>query len=225
MRRLVALAVSAALLCSMASAAGTGQLDLMPLPQRALGPGGAALALAPSSGVVSNAYAAHDAGHGFTAADLAKLGRITGYTLDYVLPNATVPQTRHALLGVQTIAELYSDRATATRGLAFWRGVTRERSGRSANGVMVTVSAFRAGVGDDSFAFELTYWHTGQPLCYVGDVVFRSGRLLGAVFVSATDSIGLRTRTLHLADRLARRIRRVLDGRIRASAMLPRARR
>jgi hypothetical protein len=224
MRPVAVLAASAALLCSTASAAGTGRLDLMPLPLSALGSGSAALALAPDSGVVSNAYAARDAGHGYTAADLAKRGRITGYTLDYVLPNATVPQTRHRLLGVQTIAELYSDPATATRGLAFWRGVTRERSGTGANGVTTTVSAFGARVGDGSFAFELTYWRAGQPLYYVGDVVFRSRRLLGAVFVSATDSTGLRARAVQLADRLASRIGRVRDGRIHASPRLAPAR-
>jgi hypothetical protein len=210
MRRIAAFAVSIALLCAAVSTAGTRRLELMPLPRSALGPGAGALALAPDSGVVSNAAAADNAGHGTTAADLAKQGRTTGYTLDYALPNASVPQTRHELLGVQTIAELYRDRATATRGLAFWRGVTRERTGRQPNGVTVTVSAFRARVGDASFAFELTYRLAGVPLYHVGDVVFRSGQLLGAVFVSATDDVGLRTRTLQLADSLAKRIRRVL---------------
>jgi hypothetical protein len=216
MRCVAALSVSIALLYSAASAAGTWRLDLMPLPRSALGPGTAALVLAPESGVASNAYAAHDAGHGFTAADLAKRGRITGYVLDYVLPIATVPQTRHALLGVRTIAELYRGRATAMRGLAFWRGVTQQLSGRHADGITVAVSAFSARVGDGSFAFELTARRAGQPLYYVGDVVFRIGRLLGSVFVSATDSIGLRARTLHLADSLARRIDRVMTGQIRA---------
>jgi hypothetical protein len=214
MRRIAALAVIASALCPAASAVVTGRVDLMPLPRSALGPGTAALALTTDSGILSNAYAARNAGPGFTAADLAKSGRITGYTLDYFLPNATVPQTRHALLGVQTIAELYRDRPTAIRGLAFWRGVTRKLAGRQANGVTVAVSPFRARVGEGAFGFEIVYRHAGQPLYYVGDVVFRSGALLGAVFVTATDRIGLRTRTLHLADRLARRMRRVLDGRI-----------
>jgi hypothetical protein len=44
------------------------------------------------------------------------------------------------------------------------------------------------------------------------------------VFVSATGGIGLRTRTLHLADSLASRIRRVLAGQIHASPVLPPAR-
>ena len=91
MRRVAALAVSAAALCAAASASGPGRLDLMPLPRSALGPGAAALALATDSGVVSNAYAARSAGHGFTAADIARRGRITGYTLDYFLPERDRP--------------------------------------------------------------------------------------------------------------------------------------
>jgi hypothetical protein len=188
----------------------------MPLPRRALCPIAAALVLAPDSGVASNADAARDAGHGVTAADLAKRGRITGYALDYVVPNAIVPQKRRAVLGVKTIAELYRDRATAARGLAFWRGVTRRLSGRQANGVTVAASAFLAHVGDGSFAFELSYRRAGQPLYYVGDVVFQTSRLLGAVFVSATDGIGLRARTLQLAGSLATRIARVLADPIHA---------
>ncbi len=224
MRCVVALVLTAAALCPAASAAGRGRLDLMPLPRSELEPGAAALRLATDSGVVSNSDAARNAGHGFTAADLAKRGRIAGYTLDYFLPNAIVPQTLHALLGVQTIAELYRDRPTATRGLAFWRGVTRKLTGRQPNGVTVTVSPFRARVGDGTFAFELTYRHATQPLYYVGDVVFRSGDLLGAVFVTATDGIGLRRQTLDLAARLATRVRRVLAGQIHGSPVPLRAR-
>jgi hypothetical protein len=194
------------------SAGGTGDLDLMPLRSSALGPGRAALVRAPDSGVVSNAYAAQDAGGGTTAADLAKRGRITGYALDYVVPNATVPQARHALLGVKTMVELYSDPATATRGLTFWRNVTRKLSGRTTSGVRVIASPFRTGVGDGAFAFELTYRLKGQPLYYVGDVVFRSGRMLGSVFVTATDENGLRARTRGLANSLVSRIRRVDAG-------------
>src|ERR1700691_449186 len=153
MRAFVPLAVGVALLG--VSAAGTEHLDLMPLPRSALGAGSAALVRAPDSGVASNAYAAQDAGGGITAADLAKRGRITGYALDYVVPTAALPQARHALLGVKTMAELYRDPATAKRGLTFWRDVTRKLSGRMTNGVRVVASPFRAGVGDGAFGFEL----------------------------------------------------------------------
>ncbi|MGH2849259.1 MAG: hypothetical protein ACRDLP_01440 [Solirubrobacteraceae bacterium] len=215
MRRLAVLVTSVGLLWAASSAdAGAGRLELMPLPRAALGSDTGALVLAPGSGVVSNTSAARDAAPGFTAANLADRGRITGYTLDYVLPNATVPQKRHRLLGVQTIAERYRDAAAAVGGLSFWRGVTRRRSGAYAAGVTVGVSAFAARVGNGCFAFELSYRRVGQALYYVGDIVFRSGPLLGAVFVSATDATGLRARTLDLADQLAIRIRRVLAGQI-----------
>ena len=184
----------------------------MPLPRSALGAGSAALVLAPDSGVVSNAAAAKDAGQGFTATDLATRGRITGYSRDYLLPNATVPEKRHRLLGVRTIAELYRNPGTATRGLAFWRAVTRRLSVGQANGVRIAMSPFRATIGNGAFAFELAYRQLGQPLYYVGDVVFRSGSLLGAVFVSATDRVDLRARTVRLADRLATRISSVAAG-------------
>jgi hypothetical protein len=218
MRRFALLVVSVGLLWAATSAGAAGaRLELMPLPRAALGSDAAALVLAPGSGVVSNAAAARDAGPGSTAASLAKRGRITGYTLDYVLPDATVPKKRPTLLAVQTIVERYRDRAAAAQGLSFWRRVTRRRSGVYSGGVTVGLSGFRAHVGNGDFAFELSYRRVGQALYYVGDIVFRSGELLGAAFVSATDRTGLRARTLDLADHLAIRIRRVLERQIHSS--------
>ncbi len=115
---------------------------------------------------------------------------------------------------MQTIAELYRDESAATKGLAFWHGVTRALTASKANGVSVGLTPFEARVGDGAFAFELTYTLAGRPLLYVGDVVFRSGDLLGAVFVTATDDAGLRARTAGLADELEARIQQVLAGKI-----------
>jgi hypothetical protein len=115
---------------------------------------------------------------------------------------------------VQTIAELYRDTSTATRGLAFWRTVTKRLGATEVNGITVSLVPFQARVADGTFAFELTYHDLGQPIYYVGDVVFRSGNLLGAVFVSASDRQGLRARVLHLANGLAERIRRVQSGKL-----------
>ena len=213
--RLAAVAVCAAVLCPAAAALDPGRLALMPLPREALGPDAAGLSLADDSGVDSNADAARHAGGGVTAADLARYGRITGYTLDYVLPLASARPAAHSLLGVQTIAELYRDGSTATKGLAFWLGVTRALSAKKVNGVTVGLSPFEARVGDGAFAFELTYRRAGKPILYVGDVVFRTGDLLGAVFVTAGDRTGLRPRTLALAGRLEARIRQVVAGKIR----------
>ena len=135
-------------------------------------------------------YAARHAGGGVTAADLARYGRITGYTLDYALPLASARPAAHSLLGVQTIAELYRGRIHGderARVLArCHESVEREEGERRHGGL----SPFEARVGDGAFAFELTYRRAGRPILYVGDVVFRTGDLLGAVFVTAGDRKG-----------------------------------
>jgi hypothetical protein len=183
----------------------------MPLPKQALGPDAATLSRARDSGVDSNASAARNAGFGTTAADLARQGRVTGYILDYVATGAGP----HTLLGIETIAELYRSEATATRGLAFWRGVTRRLDGERQNGVTISLVPFTARVGDGAFGFELTYRLGGRTVGYVGDVVFRTGSLLGAVFVTTAGEAGVRARTVELAGKLRVRMHRVLAGKIR----------
>jgi hypothetical protein len=79
------------------------------------------------------------------------------------------------------------------------------------NGVSVGLVPFEAPIGASAFAFELTYRLAGRPIPYVGDVVFRRGDLLGAVFVTATDRSSLRAWTRALARRLDARMRRVRD--------------
>lgn len=187
----------------------------MPLPKQALGPDAAGLSLASNSGVDSNADAARNAGRGVTAADLARQGRLTGYTLDYMDPGAKALRVGHGLLEVQTIAERYRSGATAAKGLAFWRRVTRALAGAQPNGIAVRLSPFAVRVGDGAYAYELVYTVRGKPRLYVGDVVFRSGALLGAVFVTAADEAGLRARTARLAGALRTRMAHVLAGRVR----------
>ena len=212
MTRLVLLAALGAALCPAARAIDGPRLASMPLPKHLLGADAGALALASDSGVSSNADAARHAGQGLTGSDLARTGRVTGYTLDYVLPSTAVAGDFQSLLGVQTIAELYRNKPAAVKGLAFWRGVTSSLGKRLTNGTTVDLSPFRAQVGDGAYAFELRYRRSGQTLGYIGDVVFRHGNLLGAVFVTSRDKVGLRARTLDLAERLLARMRRVSAG-------------
>jgi hypothetical protein len=213
--RLTLLLTCAAVFAPRAGAVGPTQLALMPLPKHVLGPDAASLTLTPDSGVDSNAVAARHAGAGYTAADLTRTGRVTGYTLDFarLLPR---PLSGSAtLLEVESIAELYRGTPAATKGLTFWRGVTRALEGRTVDGVSVSLAPFAAAVGNGTFAFELTYSLAHMPLAYVGDVVFRSGDLLGAVFVTTTARSGLEARTVALARVLASRMRAVLRGKIR----------
>jgi hypothetical protein len=208
----VAAAAGAGALAASAAAVGGNRLAFMPLPKEALGPEAARFVLVSDSGVDTNADAARHAGRGATAAGLARAGRITGYTLDYALPPSVLRQPPR-LLGVQTIAELYRDGPTARAGLRFWRGVTRALRASRANGVTVRLAPFTARVGDGAFAYELTYRRPGAAPVYVGDVVFRTGDLLGALFVTASDEAGLRGRTTALARRLEARMRLVAGRR------------
>src|SRR5690349_9255494 len=141
------LTVCATLICS------ESRLPRMPLPKQTLGPDAAQLSLARDSGVDSNARAARNAGGGTTAADLARQGRVNGYILDYTA-QGIAPQK---LLGVETIAELYRSPLTATRGLAFWRNVTKRLGGTTQHGEAISMVPFAAPVGDGAYAFELTY--------------------------------------------------------------------
>jgi ABC-type amino acid transport substrate-binding protein len=210
----VALAACATILCPSAGAGDTSRLALMPLPRQALGADAKAFLLAKDSGVDSNADAASNAGSGVTAADLTSYGRITGYTLDYARPAASGLHVPRGLLNVKTIAELYRDNSTAAKGLVFWRRVTKESSSSTSDGVTVRLSSFDAHVNGNAFGFELTYQFAGKPFGYVGDIVFRTGDMLGAVFVTATDEAGLRTRTVSLANGLALRIKQVQAGKV-----------
>jgi len=209
----VAFAACVTILCPPAGAFDPSRLALMPLPRQALGADASALPLASDSGLDSNADAALNVGTGVTAAELTSYGRITGYTLDYARPASALLPPR-GLLEVKTIAELYRDSSTATKGLAFWRGVTKKLNSSTSNGVTIRLSSFDAPVNGDAFAFVLTYERAGKPLGYVGDIVFRTGDLLGAVFVTTSDEAGLRTRTVSLANRLALRIKQVLAGKL-----------
>jgi hypothetical protein len=206
---LAALIACAAALSAIAAAGRVERLALMPLPRQTLGTGSAALALQSDSGVDTNADAARHAADGVTAAELAGFGRISGYTLDYWLPQGSTPQS---LLGVQTIAELYRDTTTATHGLAFWRGVTKKLNGTTTHGVTVSLAPFAVRVGDRASAYAFRYTRAGKPLFYLGDIVFRTGDMLGAVFVTLRDEASVRGRARELAHKLATRMNTVAAG-------------
>jgi hypothetical protein len=123
-RGALAAAFVAAVLFPVASASGASQikLALLPLPKAALGPTGHSLSLAPDSGVDSNERSASQATGSVTAARLERLGRISGYLLDYGTPFSDSP----AVSEVQTEVEHYRTPAAAGKGLVFWRKQERD---------------------------------------------------------------------------------------------------
>lgn len=116
---LLGAALAAAVLVPAASASGTAavKLALVPLPKSALGAAARHLPIAHDSGVVSNSQAASEASAHVTAGQLKRLGRVSGYLLDYGTPfgaSAGVHQ-------IQTEIDRYRSDADARKGLAFWR--------------------------------------------------------------------------------------------------------
>src|SRR5215467_7583820 len=116
-RVLVAAAVVAAVLVPVASASPQLKLAVLPLPSTELGPAGRSLSLASDSGVDSNAHAASQSTGNVTASQLARIGRVSGYLLDYGTPFTD----SRGVSEIQTEVERYRTPAAARKSLGFWR--------------------------------------------------------------------------------------------------------
>jgi hypothetical protein len=218
LRAAVATAALAGVLAGGAAAAGApdrASLALMPLPKAALGSAAAALPLDRDSGVVANTTAAENATESVSAKKLARLGRITGYALDYNDAGAAALRSGHGLIEVETSVELYANRAAAAAGFAFWRHDDADAAALMTRGLTFTVDAFDPGrLGADRFAYDGVVRVQGTRPIYDVDVQFRTGRLVADVDVTAADHAGARPLARSLAATLERRIAGVLSGRI-----------
>lgn len=117
-RALLAASLAGLLLVPAASARPRHGLNLalVPLPKSALGPAAASFSLSHDSGPVSNSNAAAHTADG-TPRTFRKLGRVTGYGLEY--GNAFTGAT--GVTSVRTSIEEYKTFAGARHALAFWR--------------------------------------------------------------------------------------------------------
>jgi hypothetical protein len=217
-RAAVAIAALAGVLAAAAAGArapDAASLALMPLPKPSLGPQAVALPLDRDSGVVTNAMAASNATASVTARTLARMGRVSGYALDYNDAGAAALRTGHGLLEVETSVELYTSAAAATRGLAFWRHDDAEAALFKTRNVAFTLTPFDPGrLGDGRFGYEGVVRVKGKRPIYGVDVQFRTGRLVAAVSVSSADRAGARPLAGSLAFALQGRIAGVLAGRV-----------
>jgi hypothetical protein len=193
----------------------------MPLPAVALGSQVAGLALAADSGVVSNDDAANHASGDVKGSALAKLGRLTGYRLDFGggMPGAG------RLFEVESEIERYGTAAQAAKGLAFWRQDEMKHGRDKAIGAKVALAWFKApGLGAGSFADDGTVSLKGVPTFAGADVDFRVGAYIGRVTVeghTVADAHSLAVRDAHA---LRARILGVLAGRVNGPVTpLPRA--
>jgi hypothetical protein len=218
-RSLAAAAVIATLGCATSAARASltaSSLALMPLPKSALGAGALSLPLDQDSGVLTNADAARNSNGKVGVAQVAGLGRITGYQLDYNDAGGQALVAGHGLLQVTTGVDLYRSAAEARSALTFWKRDLAKVVRLRAAGLAVAFRQFRtSGVPGASYGAVAAVTVHGKPTVYGTVVSFVSGRLVAGVSVSAADAQDRTGYASGLAKQLATRIEGVLAGTIK----------
>jgi hypothetical protein len=210
----VGLAASSIFGVAAAGAVSPRQLALMPLPLAAYGRGVAALPIAHDSGVLTNGQAALVTNQGVGASTFVRLGRLTGYTLDY---GSKIPGGS-GVTEAQTTVESYRSAAAAAAGLAFWRKDDADVASASASGLSVVFSRFSPlGLGRDSFGDLGSVGLKGEATVYGADVGFRNGDLVAQVSITAGSLALTRPLAQLAAIKLRARIQAVLSGRLAGS--------
>lgn len=210
---LVAAAVVALVVVPTASASGAQRvkLALVPLPRPVIGSAAQGFSLAPSSGVVSNAAAASSTRDG-TAAKFRKLGRLSGYVVEYGDAFTGAP----GITDVHTGIEQYKTARDARRGLAFWQKEDSKLGAVSQPGYAVTnVLVHVPAVGKKRFAHLTSYSASNiAPVSGLDEQVLE-GRYILDVIVTAGTPAAARTLAPKLAKKLDARLRLALEGRLR----------
>lgn len=211
---LLGAALAAAVLVPAATASSTAsvKLALVPLPKPALGAAASRLPIAHDSGPVSNAEAANNASAHVTAKQLTKLGRLSGYLLDYGSPFGATAGTRE----VQTEIDRYRSVAAARKGLGFWRRQELQLPPKSLGMHFAVRKIHLAGLPKPSWAYAGTASITGLKPIQGVDAEIQAGPYLLDISVAAgSNAAGAR-----LASTVARhfyaRFRLALAGRLHA---------
>lgn len=221
---LVVTALLAAAVVTAASASSNAQVDLasVPLPKSALGAAAHSLPVARDSGVDSNAEAASESSSGVTAAKLKRLGRVTGYLLDYGSPFGDLAGVRQ----IQTEVELYGSAAQARKGLEFWRRDELNNDELKALGLTFSVKKLKpAGIPGPHWVYAATVSIKGlKPLSGV-DAQLQQGKYLLDVSVAAGSTAAAAKLIPALARKLSRRMQLALAGHLpKAHVKVPPAR-
>ena len=203
----------AAVLVPVASASPQLKLALLPLPRAALGTAGHSMSLAPDSGVDSNAHAASQTTGNVTAARLERLGRISGYLLDYGTPFSDSP----AVSEIQTEVERYRTAAAAQRSLGFWRNQELDVRALKAFGLDVSFKKVAlAHVAGPYWAYlSIGRVHGLKPV-YAVDAELVDGAFLLDVSIAAGSPGAAKRLAPVIAQKLERRFRLAQEGRLHA---------
>jgi hypothetical protein len=205
----------AAVLLPVASASGASQLKLalLPLPKSALGQGGRSLSLAPDSGSDSNAHSASQTIGNVTAARLKRLGRISGYLLNYGTPFSD----SSAVSEIETEVERYRSPAAAHKSLGFWRKQELDVRPLKALGLHVTFKKVTlARVPHPYWAYlSIGRIHGLKPV-YAVDAEMVEGAYLLDVSIAAGSPAAAQRLVPVIAHKLDRRFRLAQEGHLQA---------
>jgi hypothetical protein len=209
---LVGAALVAAVLVPAASASGAHRVNLalVPLPKSVIGSAAHGFTVAPTSGVLSNTAVAASTPDG-TAATFRKLGRQTGYVLEYGDAFTGAP----GITDVHTGIERYKTARDARRGLAFWQKEDSKLAALDQPGFAVTnVLVHVPAVGKKRFAYLTSYSASNiAPVSGLDEQVL-DGRYILDVIVTAGTPAAAKALTPKLAKKLDVRLRLALKGRL-----------
>jgi hypothetical protein len=208
-------ALTAAVFVPAATASSAAQVDLaiVPLPKSALGAAGRPLPLARDSGVVSNTVAASQASGIVTAARLKRLGRVSGYLLDYGNPFGGGAGLRE----IQTEIDQYRSAADARKGLEFWRHDELDNTQLEKLGIDVSVKKLQpSGLPGPHWVYAGTASIKGLEPIYGVDAQFQQGQYLLDVSIAASSTSAAARLVPTVARRLYQRAKLALAGRLHA---------
>ncbi|HEU5243065.1 MAG TPA: hypothetical protein VFU33_01575 [Gaiellaceae bacterium] len=209
----MAVAVVAAVLVPVASASPQPRLALLPLPRMELGAAGRSLPLAADSGVDSNAHAASQTTGNVTAARLKRLGRISGYLLDYGTPFTDSPRVSE----IQTEVERYRTAAAARKSLGFWRKQELDDRALKAFGLDVSFEKVAlAHVANPYWAYLNVGRIQGLKPVYAVDAELVDGAYLLDVSIGAGSPGAAKRLAPVIAQKLLRRFHLAQEGRLHA---------
>lgn len=206
------------------------RLSILPLPKSALGPAAKGLALEHDSGVLVNGTGNlvgelfvgsglpvtpnGSFGHGSpSGAGIAKLGRITGYALDYGLGASGGT----GVTEVRTSVDEYKTSTDAKKSLPLWKAADRSVTGYGRGGLSVAIKKTKVPhVGSQRFAFLVRYSASNIAPLFGFDEQFTQGRYEADVTVWAGTAAAAKRLAPRLAKKLHTRIERALAGRLHA---------
>ena len=213
---LLAAVLAAAVLVPAATASTTAsvKLALVPLPKSALGAAGRHLPIAHDSGVVPNAQAASYASGHVTAKQLQRLGRVSGYLLDYGTPFGSSPGVHE----IQTGIDRYRSTADARRGFAFWRRDELKFPQLTGGGIHFSVKKLNlAGLAKPNWAYAGSVSIKGLKPVHGVDAEIQYGPYLLDISVGAGSTAAAARLVPTIARLFYARFRAALAGRLHAS--------